>query len=518
MPQRPVVLCILDGWGLRQDTDNNAIALANTPTFDRLMHTCPTGRLQASERFVGLPAGQMGNSEVGHMNLGAGRIVVPDLPRIDNALLDGSLAAKPGLNLFTARLKASGGTAHLLGLMSDGGVHSHQDHLIGVAKIIAAQGVPVVIHAFTDGRDTPPQSALGFLSHIEAALADVAGVSLGTVIGRFFAMDRDQRWDRVEAAYQAIVSAQGARADSAQAAIEQSYTAGALDEFIQPTVIAAYAGMTDSDGVMMVNFRADRARELLTALVDPAFEGFPRTRTVAFAATLGMVEYSSALNAFFPALFPPDDIPDTFGDVLSKAGKTQLRIAETEKYAHVTFFFNGGVETVFPGEERILVPSPKVKTYDLQPAMSAGALTDRLVAAIESGRFDAIVVNYANTDMVGHSGILSAAIEAVETVDTCLARLEAAVRDAGGAMLITADHGNAEQMIDPITREPHTAHTLNLVPTILVNGPASVKSLREGALADVAPTLLVLLGLAQPVAMTGTSLLLDAETTQVAAE
>ncbi len=518
MPQRPVVLCILDGWGLRQDSDNNAIAQANTPTFDRLMHTYPTGRLNASERFVGLPAGQMGNSEVGHMNLGAGRIVVPDLPRIDNALLDGSLAAKPGLNQFIATLKTSGGTAHLLGLMSDGGVHSHQDHLIGIAKLIAARGVPVVIHAFTDGRDTPPQSALTFLSHVQAALAESAGISLGTVSGRFFAMDRDQRWDRVEAAYQAIVLAQGARADSAQAAIEQSYTAGVLDEFIQPTVIAAYAGMNDGDGVMMVNFRADRARELLTALADPAFEGFARTRTVAFAATLGVVEYSSALNAFFPALFPPEDIPDTFGAVLSKAGKTQLRIAETEKYAHVTFFFNGGVETAFPGEERILVPSPKVKTYDLQPAMSAVEVTDKLVAAIESGRFDAIVVNYANTDMVGHSGILSAAIEAVETVDTCLARLEAAVRAAGGAMLITADHGNAEQMIDPITREPHTAHTLNLVPTILVNAPASVKSLREGALADVAPTLLALLGLPQPAAMTGTSLLSDAEATQAAAE
>ncbi len=518
MPQRPVVLCILDGWGLRSDIDNNAIAQAKTPTFNRLMQTCPNGRLNASERFVGLPEGQMGNSEVGHMNLGAGRIVVPDLPRIDNALLDGSLAAKPGLNQFIAALKASGGAAHLLGLMSDGGVHSHQDHICSVAKIIAAQGVPVVIHAFTDGRDTPPQSALIFLSQVEAALAGVAGVRIGTVSGRFFAMDRDQRWDRVEAAYQAIVSGSGKIADSAHAAIEQSYVQGELDEFIQPTVIGTYAGMSDGDGLMMVNFRADRARELLTALADPGFVSFPRARIVAFAAKLGMVEYSSALNPFFPALFPPDDIPDTFGDVLSKAGKTQLRIAETEKYAHVTFFFNGGVETVFPGEERILVPSPKVKTYDLQPAMSAVEVTDKLVAAIESGRFDAIVVNYANTDMVGHSGILSAAIEAVETVDACLARLEAAVVAAGGAMLVTADHGNAEQMIDPITREPHTAHTLNLVPTILINGPASVKSLREGALADVAPTLLALIGLPQPAAMTGKSLLLDAAATQAAAE
>ncbi|KJV09108.1 phosphoglyceromutase [Elstera litoralis] len=518
MSPRPVVLCILDGWGLRSDLDNNAIAQANTPTFDRLMQTCPTGRLNASERFVGLPEGQMGNSEVGHMNLGAGRIVVPDLPRIDNALLDGSLAAKPGLHQFIATLKASGGAAHLLGLMSDGGVHSHQDHIVGTAKLIAAQGVPVILHVFTDGRDTPPQSALTFLSQVEAALGGVPGVRIGTLSGRFFAMDRDKRWDRVEAAYRAIVSAQGKMAESPKAAIEASYAAGELDEFIQPTVIGAYAGMADGDGLMMVNFRADRARELLTALADPAFDGFARSRTPKFAAMLGMVEYSSALNVFFPALFPPEDIPDTLGEVLAKAGKTQLRIAETEKYAHVTFFFNGGVETVFPGEERILVPSPKVKTYDLQPAMSAVEVTDKLVAAIEGGQFDAIVVNYANTDMVGHSGILSAAIEAVETVDACLARLEAAVVKAGGAMLVTADHGNAEQMIDPITREPHTAHTLNLVPTILVNAPAGVKSLREGALADVAPTLLALIGLPQPAVMTGISLLSDAAPAQAAAE
>ncbi len=507
MSQRPVVLCILDGWGLRAETENNAIAQARTPTFDRLMRQCPTGRLNASEGFVGLPDGQMGNSEVGHMNLGAGRIVVPDLPRIDKALLDGSLATHAGLTGFATAIKAKGGTAHLLGLLSDGGVHSHQDHICGVAKILAAQGVPVVIHAFTDGRDTPPQSALTYLAQCEAALAGVSGVRIGTLSGRFFAMDRDKRWDRVEAAYAALVAAQGKAAVSAKAAIDASYAAGEFDEFIQPTVIGDYAGMRDGDGLMMVNFRADRAREILTALADPAFEGFARTKTVDFSAKLGMVEYSSALNPLFPALFPPEDIPDTFGEMLSKAGKTQLRIAETEKYAHVTFFFNGGVETVFPGEERILVPSPKVKTYDLQPAMSAVEVTDKLVAALEGGNFDAVVVNYANTDMVGHSGILSAAIEAVETVDACLARLEAAVVAAGGAMLITADHGNAEQMLDPDTREPHTAHTLNPVPTILVNGPASVKALRDGALADVAPTLLALLGLPQPAVMTGRSLL-----------
>ncbi len=519
-PPRPVVLCILDGWGLREAADNNAIAQARTPVWDRLTATCPTGTLDASERHVGLPEGQMGNSEVGHMNLGAGRIVVPDLPRIDNALLDGSLAQKPELAAFIAAMKRSGGTAHLLGLMSDGGVHSHQDHLVGVARLLAAAGVPVAIHAFTDGRDTPPQSAKAYLAQVEAGLAGLPATRIATLSGRFYAMDRDKRWERVEAAYTALVegyaAASAKRAATPLAAIEASYAAGEHDEFIAPTVIGDYAGMRDGDGLLMTNFRADRAREILTALLDPAFDGFARSRRPAFAAALGMTEYSSALNAFLTTLFPPETIPDTLGEVASRAGLKQLRIAETEKYAHVTFFFNGGVETVYPGEERILVPSPKVKTYDLQPEMSAAEVTDKLVAAIGSGTYDLIVVNYANTDMVGHSGILPAAIRAVEAVDACLGRLEAAVKAAGGVMLITADHGNAEQMLDPATNGPHTAHTLNLVPTVLVNGPAEVRSLAHGALADVAPTLLALLGQPKPAVMTGRSLLQTASQSHAA--
>lgn len=515
---RPVVLCILDGWGLRQESDNNAIAQADLPTFRRLMANSPTGTLNASEKHVGLPDGQMGNSEVGHMNLGAGRIVVPELPKIDNAIIDGSLFTKPLLTSFAATLKQTGGSAHLLGLMSDGGVHSHQDHMVALTKFLSAQGVPVVLHLFTDGRDTPPQSAETFWTRIQAALTGLNGVSIGSVSGRFYAMDRDKRWDRVEAAYQAITAAQGVRtAADAGAAIAAGYAAGENDEFIQPTVIGAYAGMKDGDGLLMCNFRADRARELLSALLDPEFDGFARSHLFDFAVKLGMVEYSSRHAHLMGTLFPPETIPNTLGEVVAKAGLKQLRIAETEKYAHVTFFFNGGAETVYPGEERILVPSPKVKTYDLQPEMSASEVTDKLCAAIRSGSFDLIICNFANPDMVGHSGLLAAAIKAVEAVDRSLTAVEAAVREVGGSLLITADHGNVEQMIDPETGEPHTAHTLNLVPTILVNGPDWVKSLTPGRLSDVAPTLLALMGLPQPAEMTG-KILLSADPVAQAAE
>lgn len=514
---RPVVLCILDGWGLRKETDNNAIALANLPNFRRMMATSPTGTLNASERHVGLPEGQMGNSEVGHMNLGAGRIVVPELPKIDNAIIDKSIFAKPELAAFVSGLQANGGTAHLMGLMSDGGVHSHQDHMIALARHIAGQGVKVALHLFTDGRDTPPQSAQDFLTAFGQGLARVEGITIATVAGRFFAMDRDKRWERIQAAYDAIVSAKGRAAATAAEAIATSYAAGETDEFIQPTVIGGYAGFRDGDGLFMTNFRADRAREILSALLDPAFDGFPRDRKLAIPNALGMVEYSSQHAAWLTTMYPPQEIPNTIGEVVSKAGLKQLRIAETEKYAHVTFFFNGGAETVYPGEERILVPSPKVKTYDLQPEMSAGIVTDKLIAAIRSGTFDLIICNFANPDMVGHSGILEAAMKAVEAVDVAIGEVEAAVKEVGGALLVTADHGNVEQMIDPITGEPHTAHTLNLVPTILVNGPSWVKGLAPGKLADVAPTLLALLGLPQPVEMTGVSLL-SAEPVAQAAE
>ncbi len=507
---RPVVLCILDGWGVRAEREANAIELARTPVWHRLVAECPHGELEASESFVGLPAGQMGNSEVGHMNIGAGRVVMQDLPRIDQALADGSLARDPTLARFIARLKASGGACHLMGLMSPGGVHSHQSHIAGLARLIAAHGITVRVHAFLDGRDTPPKSALDYLDMFGRDVAGAAGIGIATVAGRFFAMDRDKRWDRVSAAYAALVEADGERAQGAREAVERGYARGETDEFVQPTVIDGYAGIADGDGLVMANFRADRAREILGALLDPGFDGFARTRVPRFAAALGMVEYSTALNRFHDVLFPSIALDNTMGQIVSRAGLTQLRIAETEKYAHVTFFFNGGEETVFPGEERILIPSPKVKTYDLKPDMAAPEVTDKLVEAIASGRFDFIVVNYANTDMVGHTGDLAAAIKAVETVDACLGRLASAVTTAGGTLLITADHGNAELMVDPQTHQPHTAHTLDRVTAILVNGPAGVAGLAHGRLADIAPTLVALMGLTQPADMTGRSLLVPA--------
>ncbi|MBB4266621.1 2,3-bisphosphoglycerate-independent phosphoglycerate mutase [Roseospira visakhapatnamensis] len=506
---RPVVLCILDGWGHREETADNAIAQAETPTWDRLMRDCPRTLIETSGDDVGLPDGQMGNSEVGHMNLGAGRVVMQDLPRIDRAAADGSLATNPALTGLIDRLKDSGGTCHLIGLMSPGGVHSHQDHMVALTKAVAAAGVPVVVHALMDGRDTPPSSGKGYLERFLKDVADIDACRVGVVSGRYFAMDRDKRWDRVGLAYNALVDGVGVTAQDALSGIQAAYDAGETDEFIKPLVVDGYAGMADGDGVLMANFRADRAREILAALLDPAFDGFDRARVVRFAGAAGMAEYSKAHNAWMDTLFPPETLTHIFGEVVSEAGLTQVRIAETEKYAHVTFFFNGGEETTFPGEERILVPSPKVATYDLQPEMSAPEVTDRLVEAIEAGRFDVVILNYANGDMVGHTGILEAAMSAAVTVDTCLARLEAAVTAAGGVMLVTADHGNLELMRDPETGEPHTAHTVGKVDALLVNGPAGAR-LREGRLADVAPTLLSLLGLPKPAEMTGRSLL-DAE-------
>jgi 2,3-bisphosphoglycerate-independent phosphoglycerate mutase len=505
---RPVVLCVLDGWGHRESCENNAICQAETPVLDRLYVTCPHALIDASAQEVGLPAEQMGNSEVGHMNLGAGRIVAQDLPRIDAALAGGEIARNPALQAFIAALKASGGTAHVLGLLSPGGVHSRQAHMARLAQVIASAGVPVAVHAFLDGRDTPPKSALGTVADFQAAAPDAPIV---TVSGRYYAMDRDTRWERTALAYQTLVSGAGPRAATATAAIEASYAAGTGDEFALPTAIAGYAGMADGDGVLMANFRADRARQMLTALRDPGFDGFTRDRVVDFAAAAGLVDYGEALQPFYATLFAPQDLSDTLGEIVAKAGLKQLRIAETEKYAHVTFFFNGGREAEFPGEARILIPSPKVATYDLKPEMSAPELTEALVDAIASGRFDLIVVNYANGDMVGHSGLLAAAIRAVETVDRCLGRVCEAVRQAGGALFITADHGNAEQMRDPKTGEPHTAHTMNKVPAILVNAPAGVAALADGRLADVAPTLLALMELPQPAAMTGHSMLRPAQ-------
>jgi 2,3-bisphosphoglycerate-independent phosphoglycerate mutase len=450
----------------------------------------------------------MGNSEVGHQNIGAGRVVLQDLPRIDAAIADGSVAGNPALEAFIAGLVASDGTCHLMGLTSPGGVHSHLDHMTALAGILSARGVPVRIHGFLDGRDTPPQSARDFVTDFQAAIAGFPDTAIASLAGRYYAMDRDRRWERIAEAYAMLVEAAGARADDAVEAIEAAYAGGVSDEFLHPVAIADYAGMADGDGLLMANFRADRARQILAALLDPEFDGFVRERRVHFAARLGMVSYSDALDELLPALFPPLALADTLPEVVARAGLRQLRIAETEKYAHVTFFLNGGREQAFEGEERILVPSPKVATYDLKPEMSADEVTDRLVAEIDGGSFDLIVVNYANPDMVGHTGKLDAAVAAVETVDHCLGRLEAAVRQAGGQLLITADHGNVETMVDPESTTRHTAHTTNRVPMLLVNAPVGT-ALADGRLADIAPTLLRLLGLPQPEAMAGSSLVSD---------
>jgi 2,3-bisphosphoglycerate-independent phosphoglycerate mutase len=513
----PLVLCILDGWGERSNGKDNAIAVARTPVWHRLLARWPHAQLQASEHFVGLPDGQMGNSEVGHTNLGAGRLVLQDLPRIDAAIASGQLATMPALRDFIGKLKESRGTAHLMGLLSPGGVHSHQRQIAAIAQILTEAGVPVAVHAFLDGRDTPPKAAATYLKEFQQDVAGFERLRIATLCGRYYAMDRDKRWDRVERAYRVVVEGVGGSAEDPARAIEAAYDRGETDEFVQPTAIAGYRGMADGDGLVIANFRADRVREIAEALLDPDFSGFTRAKRIGFAAALGLVEYSTELNRFLSTLFPPENLEDTFGEVVSRAGLTQLRIAETEKYAHVTFFFNGGRETVFPGEERILVPSPKVATYDQQPEMSAAEVTEKVVEAIRAHRFDVIVLNYANSDMVGHTGRLDAAVEAVETVDTCLGRLSEAVEQAGGTLVITADHGNAEMMSDPETGEPHTAHTLNPVPFIVINPSTAVQQLADGRLSDVAPTLLDLLGLPQPAAMTGHSLSAAAAAVEAAA-
>ncbi|NNU78841.1 2,3-bisphosphoglycerate-independent phosphoglycerate mutase [Halovulum dunhuangense] len=502
---RPVVLCILDGWGLSDRREGNAVAQADTPNFDRLMAECPNATLTAHGPAVGLPEGQMGNSEVGHTNIGAGRTVWMDLPRIDNAIADGSFDANPALARFAAALKKSGGTAHLAGLASPGGVHSHQRHIARAAAVLAAQGIPVAVHAFLDGRDVAPKSAAGQIASLEADLPE--GARIATVCGRFFAMDRDNRWERVQEAFDLVVSGKGASATDAAEAIAASHAAGATDEFATPTAIGGYAGMADGDGLLFLNFRADRAREILSALADPDFDAFDASARPRFAAVCGMVEYSEAHNRFMEAMFPAEEIVNTLGHWVAKQGLKQFRIAETEKYPHVTFFLNGGVETPEDGEVRYMAPSPRVKTYDLQPEMSAAEVTEHLCAAVRSEEYALIVVNYANPDMVGHTGVLEAAITACEAVDAGVGQLLAALDDAGGAMILTADHGNCETMIDPDTGGPHTAHTLNPVPVVLYNGPAGAGLRSGGTLGDLAPSLLQLMGIEQPAEMTGRSLL-----------
>lgn len=500
---KPVILCILDGWGLSGDMAADAPRLAATPTFDAIMADGPHAKLVTHGPDVGLPTGQMGNSEVGHTNIGAGRVVAMDLGQIDLAIEDGSFFTNSALGDFIARLKDTGGTAHLLGLVSDGGVHGHLNHIVAAAQAITTAGVPVAIHAITDGRDVAPKSAYGYLRELEDRLPP--GARIVTLTGRYFAMDRDHRWSRVAEAFAAMAHAKGRRAADAHSAVTLGYNHEETDEFISATVLADYAGMRGGDGLFCLNFRADRAREILSALADPAFDAFDTGARPAFAACLGMVEYSDRHTTFMTTVFPARAIVNTLGEWVAAQGLRQFRLAETEKYPHVTFFLNGGREEPYRGEDRAMPKSPDVATYDLQPEMSAPEVTDRLIEAIGQG-YDLIVVNYANPDMVGHTGDLQAAMRACEAVDQGLARVLPALRAAGGAMIVTADHGNCEVMVDPVTGGPHTAHTLNPVPVALVGGPADAR-LRDGRLCDLAPTVLQLMGLPQPPEMTGESLL-----------
>lgn len=500
---KPVVLCILDGWGISSRPQQSAPDQAATPNFDRLMRDCPHATLTTFGPDVGLPKGQMGNSEVGHTNIGAGRVVAMDLGQIDLAIEDGSFYANTGLGEFIRKLKASGGTAHLMGIISDGGVHGHIHHVVAAARALTDKGVPVVIHAVTDGRDVPPKSALGFLTELQGSLPDRARI--GTVVGRYFAMDRDNRWERVARAYALMVHGQGLPAPDAASAVADAYQQGETDEFIQPRVIRHYPGAKDGDGFFCLNFRADRAREILAAVGEPGFAAFDTGRRPKWAALLGMVDYSERHDQFMDAAYPKRQVVNTLGAWVAQKGLRQFRLAETEKYPHVTFFLNGGKESPEPGEDRFMPQSPKVATYDLAPEMAAAEVSASLVGAIEAG-YDLIVVNFANPDMVGHTGSLPAAMRACEAVDKGLGMMLEALDRAGGAAVVIADHGNCETMIDPDTGGPHTAHTVNPVPVIVYGGPAG-STLRSGRLADVAPTVLDLMGLDLPAEMTGRSLI-----------
>jgi 2,3-bisphosphoglycerate-independent phosphoglycerate mutase len=500
---KPILLLILDGWGHRDETAHNAIALANLPNWRRLLADYPHTLVQTHGEYVGLPDGQMGNSEVGHMNIGAGRIVYQDLTRIDVAIEDGSFRENPALCGACDAVNASGGTLHVFGLLSQGGVHSQERHIHALLDLAVQRGVVrVAVHAFLDGRDTPPQSAEPSLRQLDAKCRALGNARIATVSGRYYAMDRDQRWNRVERAYDAIADANAEfHADDVFAALGDAYARGENDEFVKPTVIGNGARVENGDAVVFMNFRSDRARELSHAFVDADFAGFSRSRVITLVAFVTLTQYEKGLAASAIA-FAPQSMRNTLGEYLSSLGLSQLRIAETEKYAHVTFFFSGGREAPFANEQRILIPSPKVATYDLQPEMSCPELTDRLVAAIASQRFDFIVCNIANPDMVGHSGIEAAAIKAAEAVDQALGRVTRAIIESGGEMLISADHGNLEQMLDD-NGVPHTQHTVGPVPLVYVGRRATLHS---GALRDLAPSVLALMGLTQPAEMSGRSL------------
>ncbi|MDG2339847.1 MAG: 2,3-bisphosphoglycerate-independent phosphoglycerate mutase [Paracoccaceae bacterium] len=501
---KPVALCILDGWGVRDETGANAPVLAKTPNFDRIMRTCPNAQLITHGPDVGLPSGQMGNSEVGHTNIGAGRVVAMDLGAIDLAIEDGSFFENKPLNDFIAKVKAANGIAHMIGLVSDGGVHGHINHILAAIKAVTDQGVAVAMHAITDGRDVVPKSAKGYIKELEEKLPD--GAYIATVTGRYFAFDRDNRWERVRTAYDVIVHGTAAfSVETALEAVEHGYMRGESDEFFQATEINDYSGIKDGDGFFCLNYRADRARQILRAIGEPEFSEFDVGFRPSLSAMLGMSQYSNRHSKFMTTAYPKQVIENTLGAWVAKHGLRQFRLAETEKYPHVTFFLNGGVEEPEIGEDRYMPLSPKVATYDLQPEMSAPEVTAKFVEAIGAG-YDLIVTNFANPDMVGHTGDLNAAIKACEAVDAGLGEILSALEKAGGAMIVTADHGNCETMIDPITGGPHTSHTINPVPAVLIGGPKGA-SLSDGRLADLAPTLLQLMKMPQPDEMTGESLL-----------
>ncbi|NVN89206.1 MAG: 2,3-bisphosphoglycerate-independent phosphoglycerate mutase [Desulfuromonadales bacterium] len=508
--KKPLLLMILDGWGINRNPDHNAVALAKTPNLTGLLADYPHVQIRTSGLAVGLPDGQMGNSEVGHLNIGAGRVVYQDLTRISKAIDDGDFFDNRVLLDCIAKTKAADGRLHLAGLLSDGGVHSHISHLYALLELAKREGVrDVFVHCLLDGRDTPPQSGVDYLSQLEREMERLRYGRIATVVGRYYAMDRDNRWERVEQAYNALVCGEGQRCASVQEAIKQSYVAGIHDEFVLPTVITdddePVATVRDGDGFIFFNFRSDRAREITRAIALDEFDGFTRCCHPRLAGYVCMTEYDATFG--LPIAFEQLEMTNLLGEVLSKAGLKQLRIAETEKYAHVTFFFNGGSEVPYPGEERCLIPSPKeVATYDQKPEMSACLVTDELLSRLDRDLYDVIILNFANCDMVGHTGVLEAAIKAVETVDACVGRVLAKVREKGGAVLITADHGNAEQMADE-NGEPFTAHTTNPVWLLLIDDSHRDAKLRQGGcLADIAPTMLKLLGIKQPKEMTGESL------------
>jgi 2,3-bisphosphoglycerate-independent phosphoglycerate mutase len=478
-PRKPVVLVIMDGFGDAPNSEYNAISSAKTPTFNSLKKDFPNGLINASETHVGLPKGQMGNSETGHMNIGGGRVMLTDYARIENSIADGSLEKKAELKNFIAKTKQEAGTVHLLGLISDGGVHSHQEHTTELAKIFAKNGLKVSLHLFTDGRDVPPQSALGFIDKLEKDIKDIPAISIATIGGRYFGMDRDKKWDRTQIAYNAMSSAKGDKESNAKNAVKKSYDAGKNDEFVVPTIIGDYKGMEDDDSLFISNFRKDRVKQISTAFLDPEFNDFKRDKKIEFSAKLSMTKYSDEISKLMPILFPPEQHKNVLAEIISEKGLKQLHIAESEKYSHVTEFFNGGRETPFKGEEHVKIPSPKVASYDLKPEMSAHEVTEKLISAINSDEYDFIVVNYANPDMVGHTGNIPATIKAIETIDQCLDKIKDAVLAKDGAMIVTADHGNADKMFDEITNQPHTAHTTNLVPVIMVSNNLRDKKSRH---------------------------------------